>query len=226
MRRLGLLAVLSSAGFPTVAIAQNPLPPQSLDVAQISRRTAALSMERISPPGIDRSLEAQLPSKERPRLAPDQLTSPKQNAEPPQAISHVEQGRTATLERVEGHDRCDPAAVERSNQKIKCQHVIESRAEEFAAPAPQLLSPEQVLLIDTQYGVGASDVVAAARRLATTGKAGPSLDSQGVASITLQPTSAPPQDGHKPPADPGGSNATQKMIPQPASTSALSHRMV
>lgn len=118
-----------------------------------------------------------------------QLNSSGRTAAAPEALSRPADGRTGTVVRVEGQDRCDPAEAD-SNDRV-CQRVIETRAAEFARPAQGVLSAEQRLLIDQQLREQPANSRTAVRRLGEAGGDPESIEEQGVASIALKPPNAP-----------------------------------
>ena len=120
---------------------------------------------------------------------PIQLAPAKASADS-QSISSPKQGRTAAVERIGGKDRCDPATMV-TKDKAKCESAIENHADQFAAPEPEQLSPEQALSVDLQFGQGASSLARATGGLVTSGETTDSTVPQGIASVLLQPVPAP-----------------------------------
>lgn len=119
--------------------------------------------------------------------APVQL-APSRSADAPEPLSRPADGRNIATVRIEGRDRCDPAAPARD---AACARVIETRAADYARPATPL-TPEQRLLVQQQTGdvVPSSD----ARRIAANPD---SASDQAVASVALRPPPPPPRDADK-----------------------------
>lgn len=161
----------AGAGVPQIAAPQRPSarPPPQLAADQESTPAAS-----------------QLTSERGAARVSSQVTSASRSAEPPQSLSHRNDGRSTAVERLEGSDRCDPAIGDKTRSR-KCADVIENRAAEFSRPDPTALSPEQRLLLEQELREGALDFQAAARRLANTGESD-SLEAQGVASVVLTPS--------------------------------------
>jgi len=150
--------------------------------------------------------------------ASQQLTTGARTAQPSQPLSKPEDGRTGTVERVAGSDRCDPGADR--PRAAKCAQVIETRAAEFARRDPTALSPEQRIIIEQQLRERGGSFGGAARRLAANGDDARSLESQGVASVVLRTPPAEPGPA-KPDVDPAASEAMTALVnaivnPQPA----------
>jgi len=177
------LAVLGAAAVGSAAATAQNLP----DMPQIS--TPAESYVETLPRG-----------DARPGEAPDQLSRPaataasqemlgqvnkaKRNAEPPPALSKRSEGRTSSVERVSGNDRCDPANAKKDVPA--CERVIEARADEYTRLPPPELTPEQHLLLDQQSRDDQENVDDAAHRLATTGDADDSNEAFAIAAIVLR----------------------------------------
>jgi hypothetical protein len=124
--------------------------------------------------------QAQLTSVGTSRDEPSQVAKRSRNPAPPDPLSTPEQGRTAAIDPVTGHDHCDPANGSEKGT-LKCKRVIENRAAEYRRPAPTELSPEQKLMIDQQLRAEES----ASQRLAQSGNPANNLDSMGIASVVL-----------------------------------------
>jgi hypothetical protein len=62
------------------------------------------------------------------------------------AVSSTAQSRPQGVARLGGRDRCDPQLP--AAERERCQRILELRAQEFNAPAPPELSPEQKLLAE------------------------------------------------------------------------------
>jgi hypothetical protein len=177
--------------------------PMSIDVASIPPAAQAEAPTQISASTDSTTSESQLTSARASHQEPRQLSTGPRDAQAPQSLSRPADGRTAAVERVVGTDRCDPA-MPNEKPSDTCRKVIETRADDYARPKPTELSPEQRLLLDQQYGPGAADIAEATNRLATSGQAGNSTASQGIASIVLQqsaPQSQEPQKKDDPTTD-------------------------
>jgi hypothetical protein len=125
---------------------------------------------------------------------PSQVATRTRNPQPPQPLSTPEEGRTAAIDPVHGHDRCDPADQKQS-KTLQCRKVIENRAAEYVRPSPTRLSPEQKLMVDQQ--LQAREV--AARRLANSGQVDGSIEGMGIASIVLDQSTKQNEPEKKPP---------------------------
>ena len=141
--------------------------------------------------------------------AAQQLTRGARTAQPSQPLSKPEDGRTGSVERVAGSDRCDPEA-ERP-RVAKCAQVIETRAAEFTRRDPAPLSPEQRIIVEQQARERGGSFGDAARRLAANGDDARSLEAQGVASLVLRAPPAEPKPA-KPDADPAPSEAMTAIV--------------
>lgn len=211
--------LLISAAFPSVASAQNS--PTDGSIQQIADVPADPVIQRDATPATadaptqlgsasdSTPATAQLTDAARTRGAPTQVSAGDRDARPPQPLSHPSDGRTSTVERVAGHDRCDPA-VEKKKPARSCANVIENRASEFAGKEPPKLSPEQRLLLDERLRETAADFESAAKRLALTGQSDKSLESLGVASMVLSTPAEPPKKDK--PEEPAVNDATAAII--------------
>lgn len=148
-------------------------PPQLADKQDSAAPSHQLTSERQSPP------------------APVQIYKGKRTAQPSQPLSRPADGRTGSVERVAGDDRCDPAASEHGSRE--CAAVIETRAAEFSRPDATPLSPEQRIIIAQQLRERAGTAGQAARLLAIGSLDADSEEAQEVASIVLRPPPAPPE---------------------------------
>jgi hypothetical protein len=139
--------------------------------------------------------DTQLTQEDRAVRSPTQLHTGGRSAQASEPLSQRSEGRTGTVERVTGSDRCnlpqtDPAIVR------ACARAIETRAAEFARPAPPPLSPEQRLLVDQRLQEGRSTVRTAVRRLAEEGEAD-TVEGQAVASVAIANDSRSPAAGRR-----------------------------
>ena len=130
-------AIEQISGTP-VAVVPLPRPPRT------SAPPPQLTAEKESS-----SPAEQLTSELRPSPAAAQIYKGRKTAQPSEPLSRPADGRTAAIERVEGKDRCDPAAKSRKTSS-KCDSVIETRAAEFSRPDTTPLSPEQRIIIQQQ----------------------------------------------------------------------------
>ncbi len=124
--------------------------------------------------------QAQLTAPATSQQQPSQVAKRSRDPAPPEPLSTPEQGRTAAVEAVNGHDHCDPAEGS-EKATLRCKKVIENRAAEYRRPPPTQLSPEQKLMIDQQLRAEQD----ASERLAQSGDSGNNLDSMGIASLVL-----------------------------------------
>ncbi|WP_114954873.1 hypothetical protein [Sphingosinicella terrae] len=145
---------------------------------------------QISGTGESRDALPQLTHEDEPMPSPSQLYQGGRTALPSAPLSRPSEGRTSAVARVEGADRCDPAAEARAERRPECARVIETRSAEFERPEP-VLSAEQRLLIDQQRAERAASTEGAARRLASNVGDPNSLEEQGVASIVLNDIAQP-----------------------------------
>lgn len=187
-------------------------------VAQISPSTAGVDAEEITPAkspqptqqlssdADGRRAQTQLAAPGTSREQPSQVATSTRNTQAPEPLSKPEQGRTASVERVEGHDRCDPANAQQ-RKTLECRRVIENRAAEYTRPSPTRLSPEQKLLIDQQLQAREE----AGRRLASSGQVDGSLEGMGIASIVLD-QSTRPREPEKKDADPQSDAGVQAIL--------------
>lgn len=143
--------------------------------------------------GTDESRDAlpQLTHDDEAEPSPSQLYRGGRTALPSAPLSRPSEGRTSAVTRVEGNDRCDPAADAGGERRPECARVIETRSAEFQRPEP-VLSAEQRLLIDQQIRERTASADGAARRLATNIGDPNSPEEQGVASIVLNDVAQPP----------------------------------
>lgn len=193
-RAAALVIFLSSAALaqPGPGAAQSAVPSPAVDVGTPRPVQTSEAPPQISSDAESTTAEAQVTSDRASHQQTEQLSRGTPSAQAPDSLSRPAQGRTGAIEAVTGTDRCDPAAPKNKASEI-CRKVIESRADEYARPAPAELSPEQKLLLAQQWGVNAADALDAANRLAKSGSPDDSTDSLGVASIVLQqsPPTAP-----------------------------------
>lgn len=137
-----------------------------------------------------------------------QLTQGARTAQPSQALSTPKEGRTGTVERVAGDDRCDPAAPAKT-RSANCVAVIETRAAEFSPRAAPPLSPEQRIIMDQQLRERTSGMASAVRRLANNGEDAQSPDAQGLASVVLREPVDPKREQ---PTDPAAAAASGQIL--------------
>lgn len=173
-------------------------------VVQIPAPASTIESEAISPspdaPGESQLVESAESREPVPQLTRDPGTRPPTQlyrggptAQPTEALSRPADGRRSAVVRIEGQDRCDPAAEDGGERRV-CRQVIETRAAEFA-PHEQVLSVEQRLLVDQRVRDQAGTAEAAARRLAERGGDPDSPDEQGIAFIVMTESPAPPDAG-------------------------------
>lgn len=240
MRRAGALAALLLPALAATASAQD-----ATGVSQVGSagRAAALQPAQVSSALTERRAPDQLTAERGVGRAPAQLSvagsvpreqpqltragqgaaAPGQAAQGPRSaqgvapLSAPQEGRTAAVARVEGRDRCDPAAP--SSSPV-CAAVIETRAGEFVPPAFEPLSPEERLLsteLRRQPMLdNPSDPRRVARLLGETSSDRASA-AEGVASTLMQP----PNPTSELPGAAAGAAATQDAAAQAALAAAL-----
>jgi hypothetical protein len=179
---------------------------QQVDVPQITTSRAVVApaepvgekgaqpVQQLSTGDDSRPAERQVNPSGSSNEQPSQVATRTRNPQPPQPLSTPEQGRTAAIDPVHGHDRCDPAD-EKQSKTLQCRKVIENRAAEYVRPSPTRLSPEQKLMVDQQLQAR----VEAARRLANSGQVDGSIEGMGIASIVLDQSTKQNEPEKKPP---------------------------
>jgi hypothetical protein len=179
---------------------------QQVDVPQITASRAVVApaepvgekgaqpVQQLSTGDDSRPAERQVNPSGSSNEQPSQVATRTRNPQPPQPLSTPEQGRTAAIDPVHGHDRCDPAD-EKQSKTLQCRKVIENRAAEYVRPSPTRLSPEQKLMVDQQLQAR----VEAARRLANSGQVDGSIEGMGIASIVLDQSTKQNEPEKKPP---------------------------
>ena len=180
---------------------------------QTEEATPALTTEapqQISSKSDNSTSETQLTSAHASRPEANQLSSAARTVQPPPPLSRPSDGRTAAVERLEGKDRCD-AAIPADKQTDECKKVLETRADDYARPAPQELSPEQRLLLDQQLQGAGEPLADATHRLATSGVSDSSTESMGIAAIVLKQGATQPADKDKQ-EDPATQAAVQAIV--------------
>jgi hypothetical protein len=212
---------LGSAG---AAAAQDPLArgsvdqigsPQPVGMQQVERTATSRNAAAAPEPQLSSVVESVTPSLQLTRergsgAASPQLTRGPRTAQPSQALSTPAEGRTGSVERVAGSDRCDPAATDRA-RPAKCAAVIETRAAEYTRREPAPLSPEQRIIVEQQARERSGSFSSAARRLAANGDDARSIEAQGVASLVL---GAPPVEPkrERPAEDPAATEQLNAIV--------------
>jgi hypothetical protein len=159
----------------------SPAPPPSAS-GPLQQLSTEADSER-SPP--------QLSTRPEGRGGPTQLYTGGRTAQPAEPLSRPSQGRTGAVTRVEGEDRCDPAAA--TAQAGRCERVIETRSAEFTRPDSIVLSPEQRILVQQRLREAPAGPRMGAKRLAENGDPD-SEDSQSIASIVLRSPTQPREE--------------------------------
>ena len=191
-----------------------PVGMQQVAARPVARETAVARPGALRSPQLSSIAESGAPALQLTRErgsgpASQQLTTGAPTAQPSQALSRPEDGRTGSVERVAGSDRCDPEA---DRPRIaKCAQVIETRAAEFTRRDPTPLSPEQRILVEQQAREHAGSFGGAARRLAANGDDSRTLEAQGVASLVLRAPQAEAKPV-KPASDPAASEAMTAIV--------------
>ena len=225
-RRLRLLAGFALAAVPispafaqTVPERPDPAPPASIDqipsqpggiLAPPSAPRITIPSPQLTAEGESVSTARQLTSERPSPRAPAQLYKGKRTAQASDPLSRPADGRTGAIDRVEGKDRCDPAA-ERKKTTVDCANVIETRADEFARPETTPLSPEQRIIIAQQLRERAATAGGAAKLLAIGSIDADDPDAQQVASIVLKPPPEPVKE-KKPVEEPSAADAAAAAI--------------
>ena len=201
MIRAAAATLISAAMAAAPAAAQ-----QQVDVPQITTSRAVVAaaepvaekgaqpVQQLSTGNDSRPAERQVTPSGSSNEQPSQVATRTRNPQPPQPLSTPEQGRTAAVEPVHGHDRCDPAD-EKQSKTLQCRKVIENRAAEYVRPSPTRLSPEQKLMVDQQLQAREEAV----RRLANSGQVDGSIEGMGIASIVLDQSTKQNEPEKKPP---------------------------
>jgi hypothetical protein len=191
------------------------------DVTQVSAESRSVDVgAQLSQPLTNARMQADMEVKpqldagqpssvDRSAQAPSQLSARTRNTQPPPPLSHPSDGRIVAIDRVEGSDRCDPAAAA-PRKAPECKKILETRAGEYAHVRPPELTPEQRLLIDEEVRASDTTVADASRRLAMTGEADDSPASLAIASIVLAAPASPPQP--KKDEDPTANAAVDAVI--------------
>lgn len=161
--------------------------------------------QQLSTGDDSRPAERQVTSAGASNEQPSQVATRTRNSQPPQPLSTPDQGRTAAVDPVHGHDRCDPAD-DKQGKTLQCRKVIENRAAEYARPSPTRLSPEQKLLADQQLQAREEAV----QRLANSGEVDGSMEGMGIAAIVLDRTK--PSEPEKKPPDAQSDAAVQAIM--------------
>lgn len=185
----------------------SPATPHVESPAQPVDRTLAeppLPVRRSAPP-------AQL-SSDADNGAPAQLSDPGSKDLRPAAVSSKADSKPGAVVHLKGHDRCDPQLDER--RLAECRRILELRADEFHAPAPPQLSPEERLLAQQRAAEFAAHTPAQRLRMATKGEPDADLTSnQVLASIYLDSNTPPAQPAETPaPGDASDAAAILKAI--------------
>jgi hypothetical protein len=198
----GVLLSAAMAAAPAVAeqqvdIPQITAPAAPVPPAQPVSPKTAQSPEQLSTGDDSRPAERQVTPSGTSNEQPSQVATRSRNPQPPQPLSTPEEGRTAAVDPVHGHDRCDAADAKQS-KTLQCRKVIENRAAEYVRPSPTRLSPEQKLMVDQQLQAREEAV----RRLANSGQVDGSIEGMGIASIVLDQSTKQKEPEKKPPDAP------------------------
>lgn len=168
-------------------ISNQPVP--AVEAAPAAPRPAG-PVSQVTGTGESRGVLPQLTRENGAEPSPRQLYQGGRTALPSTPLSRPSEGRTSAVARVEGDDRCDPAAEAAAERRQECARVIETRSAEFERIEP-VISAEQRLMIDQQMRDRAASAEGAARRLAGNVGDPDSLEEQGVASIVLNDVGQP-----------------------------------
>ncbi|MGC1305520.1 MAG: hypothetical protein WA840_24380 [Caulobacteraceae bacterium] len=102
------------------------------------------SAAQLGPANHDTAASDQLGKRDR-NTSATQLTNQRRTASAPPALSSVREGYVVSTVVVHGHDRCNPEP----NQPLPadCAHIVDQRPDDFAAPPPPELTPDEMLLV-------------------------------------------------------------------------------
>lgn len=228
MRAARLAAAMLLAGAPASLMAQTQGDPVRLDDFAVGATADDPSHVEQLAPGDDRvqgspaprerTIAAPQPSAPRTTAlgqistggqAPEQSQLSKVGASPDEtraAVSSPADSRPQAVAHLGGHDRCDPQLA--GEELARCQKILELRAQEFNAPAPPELSPEQRLLAE-QRADDDHNRRSAATRLRLASRDEPDADlasNQELAALYLARQQAPsavakPPEEEQPVAD-------------------------
>lgn len=118
-----------------------------------------------------------------------QVATRRRSAEASPPLSDRDEGRAQALVRIDGTDRCDPAAKDPA--RAACERPIETRAAEFGRRTNGALSPEQRLLVDRKLREVPASAASAVERIGRNDVDADARDAQVVASVVLPPPAAP-----------------------------------
>lgn len=196
--------------FAVAAAADDPSHVEQLGPAEDRVRGSPAPLERtILRPQAAGSPGTTLPQISTQGQAPEPTQLSKVGAsldETPAAVSSPADSRPQAVAHLGGHDRCDPQLA--GEELARCQKILELRAQEFNAPAPPELSPEQRLLAE-QRADDDHNRRSAATRLRLASRDEPDADlasNQELAALYLARQQAPsavakPPEEEQPVAD-------------------------
>jgi len=170
-----------------VAAAEPPAPPATA-LPQLTAGGQSLEQAQLSKAG----------------AAPDESAA---------AVSSTAQSRPQGVARLGGSDRCDPQLAEAELER--CRRILELRAQEFNAPAPPQLSPEQVLLTEQRYDETGSASRSTETRLRLASREDPDADlqtNQELAALYLARQNPPAQPQPQEPAAPEGDASLAQIL--------------
>jgi hypothetical protein len=214
MRAAGPAALVLLAGLSAPLLAQAASNPARLDEfavaaagddpSHIDQLARGDDRPQGSPQPRDRAVSAPQPSGPRSTVL-RQISTGGQEPEQPQlsrtgtapdetqaAVSSTADSRPQGVARLGGHDRCDPQLA--GEEFVRCQRILELRAQEFTAPGPPQLSAEQQLLAE-QRAEDEQPGRSPATRLRLASRDTPDADlqsNQELAALYLARQQAPP----------------------------------
>ncbi|MGN6497945.1 MAG: hypothetical protein ACTHK5_11530 [Tsuneonella sp.] len=188
--------------------------PAASEPSRIEQLSPAATHVESAVQAVDRAI-ARPPMPDKRAAGPAQLSSASDKGSPRQlsdtgdsknlrtaAVSSKADSTPGPVVHLKGHDRCDPQLDER--KLAECRRILELRADEFHAPAPPQLSPEERLLAQQRAAEFAGHSPAQRLRMATRGEPDADLTSNQVLASIYLDTNAPPAQPTETPA-PGSS---------------------
>jgi hypothetical protein len=138
------------------------------------------------------------------------------------AVSTPAESRPQGVVRIGGRDRCDPQLAK--DQLEQCERILELRAQEFHAPAPPELSPEQKLLAEQRTREDDAGRPSTSLRLRLATRDDPDADlqsNQELAALYLgKPNAAVTTQRQEPPAAPQEASIAEVLKTLQIATSA------
>jgi hypothetical protein len=164
--------------------------PVTIDLPQLSAKGQASEQAQLSKAGVK----------------PDESSA---------AVSSTAESRPGTVQHLGGTDRCDPQLGDA--ELARCKRTLETRAQEFHAPAPPQLSAEETLLAEQRGDEQRAPSQSAEIRLRLASRDDPDADlesNQELAALYLDRQTAPPPapaDQPAPQIDPSLTQVLQSL---------------